>query len=95
MSYTATWGETSSGDGESLALSHQMICPTVMPDASKNNCSVEAAAYATALANLQQAQAIANVTYRAWYECEYGGDTNATEYVVDVPSAEYSVLVKD
>ncbi|MEM1070813.1 MAG: hypothetical protein AAGI63_18050 [Planctomycetota bacterium] len=66
-----------------------------MPSAAKEDCDNLAAAYAIALVNLQNAQAIADAAYRAWYECEYGGDTNATEYVVDVPSAEYSVLVKD
>lgn len=74
---------------------HRVDLPEVMPVGYEIECSGYAAAYAAALAALQQAQLDADAAYMAWYNCEYGlgGNTPSTQH--EIPSAELSVLVVD
>ncbi|MDG2224099.1 MAG: hypothetical protein P8L85_22145 [Rubripirellula sp.] len=78
-SYRATQGEyLAPAPGQADRLSHTFHCPKVLPDFSSTTCTNYAAQYAAALADLQKAHMAADVAYRAWYECEYGGRQSPT-----------------
>ena len=77
------------GSGDML---HVVTCPIVQPD-GQASCTAEAVAYAAAVVSLQDAQKAANEAYRRWYECQYRGMD--VKPVVEIPSSEFSVLVRD
>ena len=67
----AVWGDRREPRQSSGAGLHQCTLPAFDRNAA-NNCSAEAAAYAAALDDLDQAQQQADIAYAAWYECEHG-----------------------
>lgn len=84
----ATPGDHSTGQQHD----HVCIMPTMQPDSS-SSCAQEAAAYAAAIVALEDARRVATEAYQRWYQCEYQGQGGKPS--VDIPSAEYSVLVRE
>lgn len=66
----------------------------------QSDCTAEAASYATAVVNLQAAQAAADAAYSGWYNCYYGGDPGIPgdpgdpepEHTSEIAPPSYSVL---
>ena len=88
----ASFATQDSGAGDP-DMQHVCTYPKAQPS-ENSSCTAEAVAYAAALTTLQDAQRAANEAYRRWYECEYRGGYGGKP-VVEIPSSEFSVLVRD
>ena len=80
---------------EKMDLKHKVSLPSIPPEVMNNpNCTAEAAAYAAALVDLENAETAANEALNAWYECEFGYSSNAPEAKKHLAEAGESVLTR-
>ena len=85
---------------------HRLEYPTLQPS-TKASCTVEAIAYASAIAALHDARRVADEAYRRWVDCELQGGGNGPRTELTVlqtppiesfgtkrePPADWSILV--